>query len=575
MRKICLLLLLTSTAFADSLQSIQKEAAAFAKQLALQAPHEMKKIDAKDLVPEEMRNQTFNPEEAKENTLSNTSSSSSIVDFLTSQEVQSNRQKIDTDDYLFKNSEEIADQAGIGEFISPESLESTIETCQEADFPYPFSLIRDLQVHVIHHPEEIGTVKVCTRHEYKKNFQWKKEAERQVKKLRDSLSKDSTVKWFHVQDPKEGGLLHRYVVQAHWEHHDNTEICDRYESHIKVVKPAWLEETGDEWIFEDLSQATYFKNPDCTLFEKICLDATPSKTISGKEVQRQCWKEKYTFLCALKSNLDCLSLKEKNCEFLQKTCLLEGPLGCSLWELAYRCHSKIHKRKLGKDDFFGKDENLWEIDYDPNTSFSDVAMKLSVFEAMQKDIQNSTASDPGKIQVFAGKALTCSKNIADEILYDCCFSYSGVAKELGLAKCTADEIALAEMRERGLCHYVGSYSKKFYDLWKSRDEHVFCCFSSKLARVFQEQARQQLSLGWGEPKQANPRGLTIDEISSLDFTKLDLREAFSDLESQMSVRIQDKLEEFQKKVQQKIEKTPTLSNVGQIPEPNVINVNLS
>ena len=129
-----------------------------------------------------------------------------------------------------------------------------------------------------------------------------------------------------------------------------------------------------------------------------------------------------------------------------------------------------------------------------------------------------------------------------------------MAKDLGLKNCHADELALAEMREYGLCHYVGSYSGEFLDLWKSRDEHVFCCFGSKLARILQENARNQLRIEWGSPKHANCRGLSVDEISRLDFTIMDFSELYADYEKKLPENFQNKLEEFGNRVQEKVKR---------------------
>lgn len=121
---------------------------------------------------------------------------------------------------------------------------------------------------------------------------------------------------------------------------------------------------------------------------------------------------------------------------------------------------------------------------------------MRIFMMETKSMNTSQMSPYAKtIQVFKGKKMQCSKSIADKL-----------AKELGLQNCHADEIILAQMREDGLCHYIGSYSGEFLDLWKSRDEHVFCCFGSKLAKILQENARKQLNLDWDIPKQPNCRG---------------------------------------------------------------------
>ena len=134
----------------------------------------------------------------------------------------------------------------------------------------------------------------------------------------------------------------------------------------------------------------------------------------------------------------------------------------------------------------------------------------------------------------------------DNALYDCCFSIKGLAKDAGLVQCSPEELALAERRELGHCHYIGKYSEKLFNtLWKSRDVHVFCCFSSKLARVFQEEARKQLDLGWGSPKKPLSRGLHPDEVTSLNFSTLDLSEMFSDKMREVPEEIESKLRNFE------------------------------
>ncbi|XVN44339.1 MAG: conjugal transfer protein TraN [Rickettsia hoogstraalii] len=58
---------------------------------------------------------------------------------------------------------------------------------------------------------------------------------------------------------------------------------------------------------------------------------------------------------------------------------------------------------------------------------------------------------------------------------------------------------------------------------------TYCCFNSKLARVFQEQGKKQLAIGFGTAQYANCRGFTVEELQRIDFSKFDLEELFSDL----------------------------------------------
>lgn len=555
MNKLIVLMAISSTAFASSMNTAKEEGKSLGRSGKDQAISQIEHFPSHELIPEEKRGESFDPAEAKEEARKCAKNeeyvpSSSELDYLRNKDVQNNKAQPENE-YFLERSENISQKAKIENIDIEEALDLTIETCQQSDAPYPFSVIRDLQVEVIFDPGESKEVKICRQHNYEKKFQHKKDAEKKVQELRKTLSRDPNIEWYQVDDPKGGGLVHRYRVEAYWRHREDTQICDNYQTQSKAIYTPKYEEIGDIWIYEDVNLLSKSKTPDCTFIKSECLDATPSKNINGKEVERQCWKEKLTFLCSL-MNLDtCLFIKNQNCELIKKECLKEGPYGCALWELTFKCYSKIVKRRLGENEFYGLDE---EHEYLPNDSFSEVAAKLAVFDEIKKELENEQVSDARTVQVFKGKKMQCSKSIADKVMYDCCFNYSGLAKELGLKNCNADEITLAEMRENGLCHYVGSYDGEFLDLWKSRDEHVFCCFGSKLARILQENARgqDQLSLGWDSPKHANCRGLSLEEIARLDFTKMDFSELYANYEKKLSENFKSKLESFENKVKEKM-----------------------
>jgi DNA-binding transcriptional regulator YiaG len=90
---------------------------------------------------------------------------------------------------------------------------------------------------------------------------------------------------------------------------------------------------------------------------------------------------------------------------------------------------------------------------------------------------------------------------------------------------------LALKREKKLCHLVGTYCHEKDPVFGKClvKKTNFCCFGSKLARIFQEQARAQLPIGWGDDKSPNCRPLTIKELASLDFSKFDMEELFDAL----------------------------------------------
>jgi conjugal transfer mating pair stabilization protein TraN len=552
MKSFAIFLTLPSLVFAHSMDSAREAGKSLGHSGASQAISQIQHFPSNELLPEEPREKLFDPEKAQEEAKKCTKNgeyvpASTELDYLRSKEIQNNRIVLGNESFL-EHAENISQNAEIKNIGIEESLEITIETCQQSDAPYPISLIRDLQVEVIFNPGESKEIKICLRHNYDEKFQYKKDAEKKVKELKKSLSQDPTIKWYQVSDPEGGGLFHRYCVEAHWEHHEDAQTCDRYQTQLKVIREPKYEEIGEIWVYEDANLLSLSKTPHCTFVKSECLDSTPSKSINGKEVNRQCWKEKLTFLCNLRNSNECPYIKNQNCELVKKECLKEGPYGCALWELTFKCTSKMLKRHLGENAFYGLDE---KYEYQPNDAFSEVAAKLAVFEEIKKELENEQVPDARAVQVFRGKKMQCSKSIADTLMYDCCFNYSGLAKELGLKNCNADEIALSEMRENGLCHYVGSYAGEFLDLWKSRDEHVFCCFGSKLARLLQENARGQLAIGWDHPKHANCRGLSLAEISRLDFTAMDFSELYADFEKKLPENFQSKLEAFENKIKEK------------------------
>ena len=96
-------------------------------------------------------------------------------------------------------------------------------------------------------------------------------------------------------------------------------------------------------------------------------------------------------------------------------------------------------------------------------------------------------------------------------------------------KCSESEFELDVNRELKKCHYVGSYCHRKISLGLFgslcvEKRQSYCCFSSPMSRIIQQQARPQLGRSWGSPKNPSCGGLTIDEITNLDWDKVDLSE---------------------------------------------------
>ena len=150
-----------------------------------------------------------------------------------------------------------------------------------------------------------------------------------------------------------------------------------------------------------------------------------------------------------------------------------------------------------------------------NTGFVEATTRLNM--ALELGGEEFDRQD---MRFFTGQRRACHIKLFG--LANCCKN-SGLL--VGLANCSASEIELAEERHAGNTHYLGKYcSRRTFFGVCIRRSRAWCVFGSKLGRILQQQGRAQLGIGWG-----SCRGLTVAEIESIDFARLDLGEFTQDL----------------------------------------------
>jgi conjugal transfer mating pair stabilization protein TraN len=546
---IGILLCFQTPCFAGSLSPLHKEGRALGQSESVCAFKQSKKINAHEFMPS--HTPEFDSKEAYEKVLLQAKPSSEAVDFLTHVEVRRNEREnknFHPDEFFLKNSEEITRNTKPME-EEPEEVNFSVHTCRQAGDPFLLTVERTLNVHVVQQKEE--RVKSCSGHQKIVHIEKKGDFPVSTKSYRLKFEADPSIKSYQI-DPIQSLRTH-YVARLRWVHVDNTEGCDRCK--IKILKKASFQEESEEWSYDNPDLWDLSKNVNSTIVEHLCLDHSP-KMINGKTVNRPCWHEKLSFLSQFPKTKECEVLKNKLCEQIDQRCIHTSPFGCALWEFTFKCFDQIKRQyvSLEVQDLEGLNEHQGATTSPPNRSFAEVAARLAVFEEAKHELEKSHTLDASQLEIFKGQRMTCSKNVADHLLYDCCFSYAGLAKQMGLSKCNADEISLAERREEGLCHYVGSYEEKMLGLWKSRDEHAFCCFPSKLARLVQEEGRSQLGLDWGSPKEPNCQGFSFDLLSQINFSKMDLSEMCDQMPQKLPDDFQDKIQAFQDRLQDQIQK---------------------
>ncbi len=161
-------------------------------------------------------------------------------------------------------------------------------------------------------------------------------------------------------------------------------------------------------------------------------------------------------------------------------------------------------------------------------------------------IDPNTGSCLGQIYIFNGKGEQCRPAGVQTSYFDCCSNGSGGT--LGFMKnCQQGEATTDAAVAAGRCHSIGLYYVESWPLIGCvQRAYVYCCFNSLLGRIIQEQGRPQLKDfqpggNWGTPTAPNCIGFTPDEFQMIDFSKVDLSEFTSTIETNMVPQIQQQM----------------------------------
>jgi conjugal transfer mating pair stabilization protein TraN len=205
-----------------------------------------------------------------------------------------------------------------------------------------------------------------------------------------------------------------------------------------------------------------------------------------------------------------------------------------------------------------------------NASQSQIITSLESLGEVGKDAQcggrdpkeNGVTCDLSNITIFNGKARHCSQDTYPDggviSIADCCKDDT----QWIIAKCPSGAKEIAKGRDKKLCRKIGdNYCSDRLSIPFGHDPCIertqgWCCFNSKLAKIIQEQGRPQVAayysrigdearkrdMGWGTPKNPNCKGLTAEEFQTLDFSTMDLRDFFGDIQID-SDRVQNQLEQ--------------------------------
>lgn len=142
---------------------------------------------------------------------------------------------------------------------------------------------------------------------------------------------------------------------------------------------------------------------------------------------------------------------------------------------------------------------------------------------------NGAALPAGTVTIFSGQSIVIAFNpwaLAIAVV---------IYVVMSMMSCDENEGLLAMKEGARLCHSIGSYCSSCIRVLGhcvSCIEHTTgkCCFNSVLARVINEQGRQQFGKGWGEARTPDCSGFTVDQLQAMNFAAMDLSEFYASIQ---------------------------------------------
>lgn len=294
--------------------------------------------------------------------------------------------------------------------------------------------------------------------------------------------------------------------------------------HHRVVN-----DTGEHyWILDDA----------CKHYEDLCEkglcrylsmeeDPPSDKYWKGKKVNGS-WGQTVTYACRSSCKDTCGELKARGCSRQpDPECLEKAGNKCIRWRWKFKCKDriKVAKHKFSKKNPFCLGGDCIDSSYESDKDMIQALGYLAILEEARKEMDGTES-----INIFKGGAFACTRFPLS--FKDCC-GCGGWGVSMGLSGCDEDSKVVGRLRGEGKCIQLGTFCAEHvrvgFAKFCLRKKTVFCCFGTKFAKLLQEQGKSQLGMNFGSPQEPNCRGFTPEELSRIDFSKLDLSEIAADV----------------------------------------------
>ena len=320
---------------------------------------------------------------------------------------------------------------------------------------------------------------------------------------------------------------------------------DKYRGRVEkwevVARPApVLVELWDDGGCGEL--ANYAQNSFCEGPVINLIDVNVTRTIAGypTPVTRPHWQEEHIYSCGGGSIAnECEPLHAAGCRQIDSKCIqAKGPF-CALYLQTFNCgkkHVGSNLRLDGTNVAIGADINTSANDGFDIEDFGNAVAQLSMVDELKKNI---VRDGEGSVLLFKGDRLTCDKDWGSDIK-NCC-NLKGIFKNIIGHKCPKDveEILAPAVIRQKRCVEVAGWQCIAKTLGKCRKwRKSFCCYQSRLARIFQQIARQQLGLDWGSAEHPSCGPLDPHSFGRLNFDEPYARNLLKELVDEANVNAQ-------------------------------------
>ena len=314
---------------------------------------------------------------------------------------------------------------------------------------------------------------------------------------------------------------------------------------IDILSKKITYEIKDRWV-ENCDGL--LQEPSCQFKSKICSQSKETRVFQGTSVTRDCWQEKYNYICHGGSgDGNCKTLQSQGCEQINSLCKEKNSNECTLYQQTYQCPiqscSSSSNIACGDGSNYCLDGNCVDHRYEQSKDFAKGVSALSAVADASKQF------DPNSLTIFAGHSSECSEI---PVGFSNCCTETGWGQDVGLANCPTQAKKLHEAREKGLAVKVGRYCSGSDPFPCLEHSQVFCVFNSKLARIIQEQGRNgQLHIGFGSAKEPNCQGITPDQFKSINLSNIDFQDFYADIHAktpdlnQIQQKISQRTQQFQ------------------------------